>query len=73
MKKGSPIAFLLGTLSASNCYDISTLAGMVGSSDTQYCSWFSSSTRNIMTPFVDVFVFFIGTMFIWSWVKKGGM
>lgn len=69
----SPLAFLLGTLSSSNCYDISTLAGMVNSSDTQYCSWFSSDTRNIMTPFVDVFVFFIGTMFIWSWVKKGGL
>lgn len=69
----NPLSFLLGSLSVSSCYDISTLAGMVGSSDSQYCSWFSSSTRTIMTPFVDVLVFFIGSMFIWSWVKKGGL
>lgn len=65
--------FFLGSLSPNTCYDISTLAGMVGSSTTTYCSWFSSSTRTIMTPFVDVFVFVIVSMFIWSWVKKGGL
>lgn len=69
----SPLAFFLGTLSVSSCYDISTLAGMVGSSETQYCSWFSANTRSIMTPFIDVVVFITVSMFLWSWVKKGGL
>lgn len=33
-----------------DCVDIPIIAGMLGSTETQYCSWFPASVKNILTP-----------------------
>lgn len=35
-----------------SCVNIPTIAGMVGSNDTQFCPWFPSSVRNVLTPVI---------------------
>jgi len=46
----NPFEPLFKLFSPNQCVSIPTLASMVGSEETQYCSWFSQSTRSILTP-----------------------
>lgn len=40
--------------SGSQCANIPILAGMLNSNETTYCSWFSSTTRDILTPVLSI-------------------
>lgn len=46
----NPFAPIFNLFSPNQCVNIPVLSGMIGSEDTQYCSWFPPSTRSILTP-----------------------
>ncbi len=46
----NPFAPLFEMFNPNQCTNIPILSSMIGSEDKQYCSWFSQSTRSILTP-----------------------
>lgn len=49
----NPFAPIFALFTDNNsCVNIPTIAGMLNSSETQYCPWFDSTTRDIVTPVV---------------------
>ena len=53
-----------------NCVDISTLASMIHSSQTVYCSWWSSSVVNIVTPVFALSSTMLLFGFFVSWLRS---
>lgn len=46
----NPFASLFNLFTPNQCVEIPTLAGLVNSEDSTYCSWFPNSVRSIFTP-----------------------
>lgn len=69
----NPITWLFSGLEVHNCYDISQLAGFIHAPSSIYCSWFSNSTRNIVSPVINLFATIVIIGFAYSWLKKGGL
>lgn len=46
----NPFDGIFGLFKSGECVSIPIIAGMVGSDNTTYCSWFPSSVRSILTP-----------------------
>lgn len=51
-----------------SCVDIPTIAGMVGSDNTQYCPWFPASVRSVLTPVIGLASSIILFGFIVGWL-----
>ena len=62
----NPFSGLFGLFTNSNCVSIPTLAGLVGSNETTYCSWFSPSVRSILTPAIGI----VSTMIIFGFIVR---
>ena len=62
----NPFSGLFGLFTNSNCVPIPTLAGLVGSNETTYCSWFSPSVRSILTPAIGI----VSTMIIFGFIVR---
>ena len=67
------LGVIFGNLSVQTCYYVPTLGNLLHAPNNQYCAWFPSNVRSIMTAFIDVFVGFIVCSFTWSWVKRSGL
>ena len=61
----------LGT--TDNCVDISTLASLIHSNETQYCSWYPTNIRSIISPIINIFLVCFISGFIIKWLKKDGI
>lgn len=62
----NPFSGIFGLFTNSNCVSIPTLAGLVGSNETTYCSWFDSSVRSILTPAIGI----ASTMIIFGFIVR---
>lgn len=58
-----------------SCVNIPNLAGMLHAEDTQYCPWFDSTTRNILTPVLGVssVMLVFGFLVRWLGSSSGNM
>ena len=61
----------LGT--TDQCIDISTLASLIHSNETQYCSWYPTNIRSIISPIINIFLVCFISGFIIKWLKKDGI
>lgn len=61
----------LGT--TEECISISTLARLIHSNETTYCSWWSTEIRSIVSPIVNIFLVCIISGFIIKWLRKDGI
>lgn len=61
----------LGT--TDQCIDISTLASLIHSNETQYCSWYPNNIRSIISPIINIFLVCFISGFIIKWLKKDGI
>lgn len=50
----NPFLPLFSMFNVNQCVSIPTLSNMLGSSETQYCSWFNGTTRGILTPVMSI-------------------
>lgn len=50
----NPFLPLFSMFNVNQCVSIPTLSNMLGSSETQYCSWFDGTTRGILTPVMSI-------------------
>ena len=50
----NPFLPLFSMFNVNQCVSIPTLSNMLGSSETQYCSWFNCTTRGIITPVMSI-------------------
>ena len=55
---------------SSTCANIPIIAGMLNSSNTQYCSWFSADTRNILTPVLSISAMMLVFGFAVRWLSS---
>lgn len=58
-----------------SCAQIPTLAGMIHSEETEVCHWFSSTTRNIVTPVLGLasMMLLFGFVVHWLGARSGNM
>lgn len=63
----NPFVGIFELFNPSGCVSIPTIANMVGSDSSQYCPWFSNSTRNVLTPVVGL----AGSMLLFGFVIRG--
>lgn len=61
----------LGT--TDQCVDISTLASLIHSNETRYCSWYPTNIRSIISPIINIFLVCFISGFIIKWLKKDGI
>ena len=54
----------------SECASIPIIAGMLGSTETQYCPWFDSSTRSILTPVLSIASIMLLFGFLVRWLSS---
>ena len=54
-----------------SCVQIPNLAGMLHAEDTEYCPWFDSTTRNILTPVLGVSSVMLVFGFLVRWLGSG--
>lgn len=67
-----PLSYIFDSFTSNNnCVSIPTIAGLLNSSETSYCPWFSSSVRNTLTPVFSTFVTVLCYGFLVSWLRKG--
>lgn len=65
-----PFRSVFTSFTNDTCVNIPIIAGMVHSSNTQYCTWWSSSVRNTLTPAFNMLGMMILTGFIFHWLGK---
>lgn len=60
---------------SSHCVNIPIIAGMLNSTETQYCSWFPSSVRSVLTPVIGVssIMLLFGFFVRWLGSSSGNM
>lgn len=65
----NPFTPLFGLFTdTSRCVQIPTIAGMLGSESTEYCPWFDSTVRNILTPVLGISANMLLFGFIVKWL-----
>ena len=55
---------------SSQCANIPIIAGMLGSTETTYCPWFSSTTRSILTPVLGLSATMLVFGFLVRWLSS---
>lgn len=65
-----PFQNLFTSFTDNNCVDIPIIAGMLHSSNTRYCTWWSSSVRNILTPVITMASLMLATGFAMRWLSE---
>ena len=68
-----PFSWMWSLGTSEDCANIPTLASLIHSSSSTYCSWWPSSIRSIVSPIVNIFVLIIIFGFAIRWLKSGGM
>lgn len=59
--------------SVDDCVQIPVLASLLHSTESQYCSWYPTSIRSIISPIINIFIICLMSGFVFSWLKKGGV
>lgn len=54
----------------SECASIPTIAGMLNSEDDEYCPWFDSSTRSVLTPVLSIASIMLLFGFLVRWLSS---
>lgn len=65
-----PFKSLFTSFSDNNCVNIPIIAGMVNSSSSTYCSWWSSDIRSVLTPVFNMISLMVLTGFIVHWLSE---
>lgn len=65
-----PFRSFFSSFSNEHCVNIPIIASMVHSSSTQYCTWWSSDIRNVLTPVFSLFSLALLTGFIMHWLSE---
>ena len=61
----------LGT--TDQCINIPVLASLLHSTETTYCSWWSTEIRSIVSPIINIFLVCIVSGFIIKWLRSSGL
>lgn len=64
-----PFRFFFSSFTNDQCVDIPIIGGMLNNPNAQYCSWWPSSIRNVLTPVFSFFSIMLLTGFIFSFLK----
>lgn len=65
-----PFQNLFTSFTDNNCVDIPIIAGMLHAPSSHYCTWWSSSVRNVLTPVISMASLMVITGFIMSWLYE---
>lgn len=65
-----PFQNLFTAFTDNQCVDIPIIAGMLHSSTTRYCTWWSASVRNILTPVITMASLMLATGFAMRWLSE---
>lgn len=65
-----PFQNLFTSFTDNQCVDIPIIAGMLHSSTTRYCTWWSASVRNILTPVITMASLMLATGFAMRWLSE---
>lgn len=66
----NPFEALLNMFRADNCVSITTIASMLHSEQTTYCSWWSSTVRSILTPVFSIASVMLLFGFVVRWISS---
>lgn len=69
----NPFSPIFGLFVSSDCVNISTIASMLKSNNTQYCSWFSVSVRSILTPAIGISAMMLIFGFFVRWLTGSNL
>lgn len=67
----NPFSPIFNMFSPNQCVQIPILSGMLGATETQYCSWFPNSVRDIVTPVIGISSVMLLFGFFIRWLGGG--
>lgn len=65
-----PFQNLFTSFTDNQCVDIPIIAGMLHAPSSHYCTWWSASVRNVLTPVITMASLMVLTGFIMSWLAQ---
>lgn len=65
-----PFQNLFTAFTDNQCVDIPIIAGMLHSSNSRYCTWWSADVRNILTPVITMASLMLATGFAMRWLSE---
>lgn len=65
-----PFQNLFTSFTDNQCVDIPIIASMLHSSSSRYCTWWSASVRNVLTPVITMASLMLATGFAMRWLSE---